>query len=209
MGLLLAALAGLQLGPPLAAQPPPSAAPQTAATVRVLVVYDSASGQTERMAQAVAEGAREVRGVEVALRRTDQATADDLRQAHGLILGCPTYFANIPGRMKIVLDDWNWKLKVDFTDKVGGAFATGGGPAGGKEHVVQSLLLFMLSNRMIVAGPLYHNDRSGSVWGEPGVAAMTGPFDPGISEVELQCARRLGHRVASLTLRWNRGRTDD
>jgi len=183
------------------ASPPVAAA---AAPVRLLVVYDSTSGNTEQMAQAVVEGARGVAGVDVLLRKIDQATAEELRQAQGIVLGCPTYFANIPGRMKIVLDDWNWKWKVDFTDKVGGAFATGGGPAGGKEHVVQSLLLFMLSNRMIVAGPLYGNPQSGSVWGEPGVAAMTGPLDPGISDSERQCAQRLGQRVATLTLRWSR-----
>jgi multimeric flavodoxin WrbA len=45
--------------------------------------------------------------------------------------------------MKVIIDDWSWKMKVDFTDKVGGAFSTGGGQVGGKEHVVTSLLLFM------------------------------------------------------------------
>ena len=69
--------------------------------------------------------------------------------------------------MKVAIDDWSWKMKVDFTDKVGEAFSTGGGQAGGKEHVVESLLLFMLSNRMVIAGPLYGNEKTGSVWGEP------------------------------------------
>lgn len=87
---------------------------------------------------------------------------------------------------------------VDFTDKVGGAFSTGGGEVGGKEHVVTSLLLFMLSNRMIVAGPLFRNDKTGSVWGEPGSSAMTGPLDPGVSEQELDSARRLGERIARI-----------
>jgi multimeric flavodoxin WrbA len=104
----------------------------------------------------------------------------------------------MPGRMKVVLDDWSWKMKVDFTDKIGGAFSTGGGQVGGKEHVVVSLLIFMLSNRMIVAGPLYGNEKTGSVWGEMGASAMTGPLDPGVSEGELDSARRLGERVARL-----------
>ncbi len=117
--------------------------------------------------------------------------------AHGLVLGCPTYFANIPGVMKTAMDQWNWKLKVDFTDKVGGAFSTGGGQAGGKEHVVTSLLLFMLSNRMIVAGPLYEDAHDNDIWGEPGSAAMTGPLDPGVSPAELDAARRLGERVGT------------
>ena len=111
--------------------------------------------------------------------------------------------------MKVVIDDWSWKMKVDFTDKVGGAFSTGGGQVGGKEFVVMSLVMFMLSNRMVVAGPLYRNDKTGSVWGEVGAAAMTGPLDPGVSEGELDSARRLGERVARLAAnaekRWNSG----
>jgi multimeric flavodoxin WrbA len=84
---------------------------------------------------------------------------------------------------------------------VGGAFSTGGGEAGGKEHVVSSLLLFMLSNRMVVAGPLYRNEKTGSLWGEPGSTAVTGPLDPGISPRELEAAGRLGQRVAGLAKR--------
>jgi len=128
-------------------------------------------------------------------------SAKDLEAADAIILGCPTYYGNIPGRMKVVIDDWSWKMKVDFTDKIGGAFATGGGQVGGKEHVVVSLLMFMLSNRMIVAGPLYRNDKTGSVWGEVGSAAMTGPLDPGVSQAELDSGRLLGERIARLAER--------
>ena len=56
----------------------------------------------------------------------------------------------------------------------------------------------MLNNRMIVAGPLYKNEKTGSIWGEPGAAAVTGPLDPGISEQEQDAARNLGHRIAAL-----------
>ena len=68
------------------------------------------------------------------------------------------------------------------------------------------LLMFMLSNRMIVAGPLYQNDKTGSIWGEVGAAAMTGPLDPGVSESELDSARLLGERVARLAQRLRLGR---
>ncbi len=170
--------------------------PQT--TVRVLVAYHSRRGNTEKMAKGVAEGARRVAGAAVVLKRVEEVTKDDLESAHALILGSPTYYANIPGTMKTAIDDWAWKMKVDFTDKVGGAFATGGGQVGGKEHVVVSLLLFMLSNRMVVAGPLYQGRDEKDIWGEPGSAAMTGPLDPGVSEQELDAARRLGERVAGV-----------
>jgi NAD(P)H dehydrogenase (quinone) len=181
------------------ARPPQKSAPQ------VLVAYYSLTGNTEQMARGVAEGIRRVPGVEAVVKPVDKVTKRDLETADAIILGGPTYFANIPGKMKIIIDDWSWKMKVDFTDKIAGAFSTGGGQTGGKEHVVESLLLFMLSNRMIVAGPLYRNDKTGSVWGEPGSSAMTGPLDPGVSEQELDGARRLGQRIAGLTRRLAKG----
>ncbi len=61
-----------------------------------------------------------------------------------------------------------------------------------------SLLMFMINNRMIVAGPLYGNPTTGSVWAEAGAAAMTGPLDPGVSSSERDGARRVGERVAAL-----------
>jgi NAD(P)H dehydrogenase (quinone) len=150
------------------------------------------------MAHAVAESAKQVAGTEATVRRVEEVTKEELAAADAICLGCPTYFANIPGKMKLIMDDWNWKWKVDFTDKVGGALATGGGQVGGKEHVVVSLLLFMLNNRMIVAGPLYQDETGEDIWGEPGAAAMTGPLDPGVSQQELDSARRLGRRLARL-----------
>ena len=165
---------------------------------RILVAYYSLTGNTEKMARGVAEGIGRVAGVTAVAKKVDEVTKQELEAADGIILGSPTYYANIPGKMKVVIDDWSWKMKVDFTDKIGGAFSTGGGQVGGKEHVVTSLLLFMLSNRMVVAGPLYQNEKTGSAWGEPGSAAMTGPLDPGVSEQELDGARRLGERIASL-----------
>ena len=183
----------------LAAAEPPVAAPAAARPAQVLIVYYSLHGNTQQMAEAVAEGVARVDGVAAKLRRVEDCTSDDLQAADGLVLGCPTYFANIPGQMKLAMDDWNWKWKVDFTNKVGGAFTTGGGQTGGKEYTAVSLLLFMLSNRMIVAGPLYEAVERGTEWGELGSSAMTGPLDPGVSERELDAARRLGERIARVT----------
>ena len=164
--------------------------------VRILVAYYSRTGNTEQMARGVVEGTMRVAGAVATLKRVDDVSKEDLDVADGIVLGCPTYFANIPGEMKTVIDDWNWKMKVDFTDKAGGAFATAGGQLGGQGHVVVSLLLFMLNNRMVVAGPLYRNEKTGSIWAEPGAAAVTGPLDAGVGPGELDGARRLGERVA-------------
>jgi len=193
-------LLGLCLMPALArggeGQPPNQSA-QTG-TAKILVAYYSRTGNTEHMARGVVEGVGRITGVSAVVKKVNDVTKGDLEAADGIVLGCPTYFANIPGEMKTIIDDWNWKLKVDFTDKIGGAFATAGGQVGGQEHVVVSLLLFMVHNRMIVAGPLYRNERTGSVWAEAGAAAITGPLDPGVGEGEFDGARRLGERVAAL-----------
>lgn len=173
----------------------PSARPPVAT---VLVAYASRTGHTETMARGVVEGVRRVPGVAVIVKTVDDVTRDELCQADGIVLGCPTFYGTIPGAMKVTLEDWSWKWKVDFTDKAGGAFATGGGVTGGKEFVVVSLLMYMLNNRMVVAGPLYRNDTTGSVWAEAGASATTGPLDPGVGEGEAEAARRLGERVARL-----------
>ncbi len=200
-----AAVACLVLFPGLLPADEP-ASPTTRPAARVLIAYDTLRGHTEQMALAVEEGARRVPGVLVVRKKVGEVTKEDLVAADGIILGCPTYFANIPGRMKTVLDTWNWKLKVDFTDKIGGAFATGGGQMGGKEHTVVSLLLFMINNRMIVAGPLYEDEQGEDKWGELGGGAMTGPIDPGLSPAEFDSARRIGERIARLASQWRASR---
>jgi len=169
--------------------------------VPVLIAYYSLTGTTEKMAHAVAEGVRQVPGAVPTVKKVDEVSKADLQSAQGIILGSPTYYANIPGKMKAAIDEWPWKMNVDFTDKVGGAFATGGGPAAGKEHVVVSLLLYMLNNRMVVAGPLYEDPKRQEIWGELGAAATTGPLDPGVSGQELDAARKLGQRVARVATR--------
>ena len=166
--------------------------------VRVLIAYHSLTGNTERLAYGVAEGAKRVPGTVVIVKKVAEVSKQDLEAADGIILGAPTYFANVPGTMKAVLDTWNWKMKVDFTDKAGGAFATAGGQVGGKEHVVISLLLFMIHNRMVVAGPLYQDAEGEDIWAESGAGAITGPLDPGVSEQELDGGARLGERIARL-----------
>jgi NAD(P)H dehydrogenase (quinone) len=183
----------------------PAAQPATSLpNAQVLVAYHSLTGNTRAMAEGVVEGVQRVSGVAVTIKPVEEVVRQDLEGADAIVLGCPTYYGTIPGTMKVVIDDWSWKMKVDFTDKVGGAFATGGGQVGGKEFVVVSLVMHMINNRMVVAGPLYDNPKTGSVWAEVGAAAMTGPLDPGVSESDLDGARRLGERVARLALKMKR-----
>ena len=193
-----ALLVAVLLIPAIAVGAEPAPTADGGPAVCVLVAYHTRRGTTEKMAQGVAEGARRAGGVDVVLKKVEEVTKEDLQAAHGIVLGSPTYYANIPGTMKTVIDDWAWKMKVDLTDKVGGAFATGGDQTGGKEHVVISLLLFMINNRMVVAGPLQQGKEPDQIWAEIGASAATGPTDPGVGDHDLDAARRLGRRIATL-----------
>ena len=159
----------------------------------VLVAYYSRSGNTRTMAEAVVEGARGVDGVQVVLKSIDEVVAEDLAAAQGLVLGSPTYYANMAGAMKSFIDDWGLRYRVRLIGKVGGAFATGGSRTGGREHVIVSLVLAMLNNGMSVVGPVI-DDRLGY----PGASALAPAEGEAITEAELDEARALGRRVAEL-----------
>jgi multimeric flavodoxin WrbA len=102
--------------------------------------------------------------------------------------------------VKQFIDDWFFEYQVFMGDKVGGAFATGGGDGGGKGLVVLSILTAMLNNGMVIAGPHYMDGQAR--FGGFGVGATTGPDSPGLDEAELARARLLGERVANVATRY-------
>jgi NAD(P)H dehydrogenase (quinone) len=158
--------------------------------INVLVVYYSATGNTEKMAKAVVEGAEKIQGVEAVAKSTDKVIDADLKKADAIVLGSPTYYGNMAGPMKTFIDNWWLKYKVKLIDKVGGAFATGGSETGGKEQVVHSLITSMLNAGMIITGPIA---------GPFGMAGAT-TLDP-VSDSGLKEARALGEHVANVASR--------
>ena len=72
----------------------------------LLIVYHTQSGTTQQMADAVIAGANseDVANVDVRVRTALEATADDLKWAHGFILGTPENFGYMSGAMKYFLD---------------------------------------------------------------------------------------------------------
>ena len=97
--------------------------------VKVLVTYHSLSGNTERMAEAVVDGATSVPGTEVLLKRVGQVTAEDLFSTDAVVVGSPVYWSNMAGEVKTFFDNWQFKFGVfpefRMKNKVGAAFATG------------------------------------------------------------------------------------
>ncbi len=71
---------------------------------KVLVVYYSGTGNTRAMAEAVAEGAKEVAGVEVILKEAEQASVNDLVTVDAVAFGSPTYFSYMAGVLKALFD---------------------------------------------------------------------------------------------------------
>ena len=71
---------------------------------KILIVYHSQTGNTEKMAHAVAEGARGIEGVDVILKKAIDATLDDLLTADGLALGTPENFGYMSGMVKDYFD---------------------------------------------------------------------------------------------------------
>ncbi len=160
--------------------------------VTVLVAYHSVSGHTEKMAEAVVQGANSVPGTEVRLKRVGQVTAEDLFSSDALIVGSPVYWTNMAGEVKTFFDNWQFKFGVfpefKMRNKVGAAFTTGGQVSGGKEVTMLTILAAMLGNQMIVV----------SGGGALGASATTEGDSPGIDEKELEAARTLGQRVAEV-----------
>jgi multimeric flavodoxin WrbA len=81
---------------------------------RILIVYHSQTGSTEKMALAVAEGAGNIENTEVMLKRAGDATLEDLLTADGLAVGTPENFGYMSGMIKDFFD----RTYVAAQDKV-------------------------------------------------------------------------------------------
>ena len=180
----------------------PTWAADSLSSVTVLVTYHSVSGNTEKMAQAVAEGAKAVSGTSVVLKRVSEVIGDDLLSSDAVIVGSPVYVGNMSGEVKTFFDNWGRKFGLGtgtgkMRNKLGAAFATGGGVSNGKEVAMLTILGAMLIHQMIVTG----------AGGAFGASATTGSDSPGIDDKELAAARDLGKRIAEVTSVIKRGST--
>jgi NAD(P)H dehydrogenase (quinone) len=167
-------------------------ADEASPVVRVLVTYHSLSGNTERMAEAVVEGAKSAPNTMVVFKRVGLVTAEDLFSSDAVIVGSPVYWSNMSGEVKTFFDNWQFKFGVfpefKMKNKVGAAFATGGQVSSGKEVTMLTILAAMLGNQMIVV----------SGGGAFGASATTEGDSQGIDKKELADARDLGRRVADV-----------
>ena len=156
---------------------------------KALVVYDSVTGNTEKMAVAIGDGLREI-GLDVEVKKVDTTKLDDLVAADAIVMGSPTYFSTMTAKMKTFIDKsialWPnepGKLK----NKIGAAFTSCAGAEGGNETTLLSLIRAMLWHGMVIAG-----HQSGAC----GAVSVEAPDE----KCMLDC-KEFGKRIGSLVQR--------
>ena len=157
--------------------------------VKILVLYDSRTGNTKRMAEAVAEGAESMPEVEVALKHVDEVRASDLAEHDGVAVGSPTWCGQMSWKLKKFFDE-STSVWGKVEDTVGCAFSTSGGVGGGSEMTCLSILSVLLNYGMLVFGV--------TDYAAPGLTAHYGAVavqKP--SEEELASCRILGAKLVT------------
>jgi NAD(P)H dehydrogenase (quinone) len=169
---------------------------------KVLIAYHSVTGNTEKMAQGVADGAKSIAGATADLKRVSDVATEDLLSADAVIVGSPVYFGNVSGEVKTFLDNWFLKFGVfrdaKMRNKVGAAFVTGAAISNGKETAMQAIHAALIMNQMVIVS-------AGGAFGAYGASATTGPDSAGIDDKKLEGARALGKRVAEFAAIIRRG----
>jgi NAD(P)H dehydrogenase (quinone) len=191
---------------------------------RVLVLYYSAYGHIETMANAVAEGAKSA-GADVVVKRVPElvpeevakashfkldqaapiATIEELAEYDAIIVGAGTRFGTVASQMRNFWDQtgglwFNGKL----VGKVGSVFTSSATQHGGQESTILGFIPTLLHHGMVVAGLPYafqgqmgvDEIKGGSPYGASTITDGDGSRQP--SAVELDAARFQGAHVAKL-----------
>ena len=138
---------------------------------KLLVLYDSQTGNTEKMAQAVVDGAKSVPGVEVELKY--YAGSDELGEAAAIAFGAPTYHHEITLPIKQILEEAA-KAGIKLEGKIGAAFGSYGWSGEAPDKVIEIL-----------------KNRFGMKTIEPPIKVLYDPKQPQLDE-----CRKLGARIA-------------
>ncbi|WP_152224220.1 flavodoxin family protein [Pseudomonas sp. SCB32] len=179
----------------------------------IAIVYHSASGRTERIAQTIASGAGLVPGCDVHLLKAQALIErpDALLTYHGLILGSPTYLGGVSAPLKALMDATGplWRQQK-LRGRLAAGFTVSALPAGDKQSTLISLFTFCMQHGMLWAGnpilPEQHlgvpydeaANRLGSWTGLMAQADKTAPdFVPG----DLKTARMFGQHFAETLCR--------
>lgn len=188
----------------------------------ILVLYYSRNGATAALARQVCRGVEAVNGMQARLRTVPAvsdvtlppqppvpaagppyATADDLRDCAGLVLGSPTRFGNMAAPLKYFIDGTSalWASGA-LLNKPAAVFTSTQTMHGGQETTLLSMMLPLLHHGMYLVGlpfteaALTRTQSGGSPYGATHVGQHHG--EPTLTDDEQILARLLGQRVASL-----------
>ncbi len=173
--------------------------------VNIQIVFYSMYGHICRMAEAVAEGAKEVKGSDVGLYQVPELVPQDILEKSGaagarkafehipvakveqlpdadaIIFGMPTRFGNMCAQMRNFLDQTGglW-AKGALIGKVGSVFTSTATQHGGQETTIISSIITLLHHGMIIVGVPYSEGRLMAInemsGGSPyGASTITGP----------------------------------
>ncbi len=173
--------------------------------MKVNVIFHSLYGHVWKMAEAVAAGAREIKGAEVKVLQVKEtlpdevltkmgaiearkqfahvpvATLDDLSGADAVIFGTPTRFGNMSAQMRTFLDSTGglW-MKGALIGKVGSVFTSSATQHGGQESTILSFHITLLHQGMVIVGMPYSEKRQMGIseinGGSPyGASTIAGP----------------------------------
>jgi NAD(P)H dehydrogenase (quinone) len=117
---------------------------------KVLVCYYSRTGNTEEMAEKIAEVMKE-EGLDVDLAKVEDTKIDELLNYDCLIFGSPTYYGSMAWPLKKLLDE-SVKFHGRLKGKIGGAFSSSANIGGGNETTILSILKALIIHGMIVQG---------------------------------------------------------
>lgn len=138
---------------------------------KLLVLYDSQTGNTEKMAKAVVEGAQSVKGVDVELKY--YAGSEELAEAAAIVFGAPTYYHEITLPIKQMLEEAA-KAGVQLKSKIGAAVGSYGWSGEAPQQVLEIL-----------------KNRFGMKTIEPPITVLYAP-----KAAQLEECRKLGKNVA-------------
>ncbi len=170
--------------------------------MKILIPFYSTYGHIYHMAEAIAEGVRQVNGAEALLRRVPETlprevlesmgaveaqkafaqvpvcTVNELAEADGIIFGTPTRFGNMCAQMRSFLDATGqlW-MQGSLVGKPGGVFTCSATQHGGQESTILSFHITLLHQGMVVVGLPY------AYQGQMGVDEIVGGSPYGASTI--------------------------
>jgi NAD(P)H dehydrogenase (quinone) len=156
--------------------------------MKISVIFHSISGNTQKVAELIAEGARLDGKVEVRSMNIDEIDEAFITESKAVIIGCPTHRGSLTWQMK----KWIETTKLKLAGKMGSVFATEGYIGGGGDFAEMELIAHLL-----VMGALVYS--GGSSLGQPFIHYGAIVIKDG-DDAQRERAGILGERVANKAL---------